>query len=66
MKPGPRIETVFVSPDDMPKLLRLDVEEQQIINIECPKGRYHVIGSSAFDTRPEMMVKRNALRDWKQ
>ena len=50
----------------MPKLLRLDVEEQQIINIECPKGRYHVIGSSAFDTRPEMMVKRNALRDWKQ
>ena len=61
-----KVETVFASSDDMPKLLKLDVEKQQIINVECLKGRYHVIGSSAFDTRPEMMVKRNALRDWKQ
>lgn len=61
-----KIETVFVSPDEMPTLLKLDVEKQQIINVECLKGRYHVIGSSAFDTRPERLVKRNALRDWKQ
>ena len=61
-----KIETVFVSPEDMPKFLKLDAEEQQIINVECPKGRYRVIGSSSFGTRPEMLAKRNALRDWKQ
>lgn len=60
-----KIETVFVSPDDMPKLLKLDAEEQQIINVECPKGRYRVIGSSSFGARPETMAKRNALRGWK-
>lgn len=60
-----KIETVFISPADMPSHLKLDADEQQIINVECRKGRYHVIGSSSFGTRPELLVKRNALRNWK-
>ena len=60
-----KTEIAFIPPEELKKVLHLDVAKQQIIYIDCPpKGKLTVTGPKNGDEPQKLKVSRNDIKNW--